>query len=205
VNPVLVRLAAPADFERVAALTLAAYGADGQLAAEVGYDRVLADVPARAAATELLVAENPDDREVLGAVAFVLPGSSYAELCGPGEAEFRMLAVDPKAQRRGVGAALVRACVDRAHAVRARAIVISVRDFTETAHRLYERFGVVRTPERDWTPSRGVDLLAFRLDLTTSADEVEGDAQRGGPALLVGDARVAQDEPTRVQREDRQR
>jgi ribosomal protein S18 acetylase RimI-like enzyme len=199
-----VRRAVPADYERVAALTLEAYEADGQLAVEAGYSRVLADVPARAAATELLVAET-DDGAIAGAVAFVVPGSPYAEMCGPDEVEFRMLAVDPKAQRRGVGAALVRACVARAHDVGARAIVICTRDFTVTAHRLYERLGFVRTPERDFTPVPGVDLIALRLDLAPSADEVEGDVERGGSALVVGDIRVADDEPAGVQGEDRQR
>jgi ribosomal protein S18 acetylase RimI-like enzyme len=194
----------PADFERVAALTVAAYEADGQLNVEVGYDRVLADVAARAAATDLLVAEI-DDGAVVGAVAFVLPGSRYAEMCAPGEAEFRMLAVDPTAQRRGVGEALVRACVARAHEVGARAIVICARDFTVGAHRLYERLGFARTPERDWSPLPGVDLIALRLDLAPSAHQIQGDVERGGPPLVVGDVRVADDEPARVQGEDRQR
>jgi ribosomal protein S18 acetylase RimI-like enzyme len=203
---VSVRPATAEDFDRVAALTVDAYEADGQLEVEVGYDRLLADVPARAAAAEVLVAEI--DGAVVGAVAFVQPGSRYAELCGPDEAEFRMLAVDPKVQRRGVGAALVRACVARAHDVGARAIVICARDFTLTAHRLYDRLGFVRTPERDWSPLPGVDLIAFRLDLPSvegSADQIQGDVERGGPALVVGDGRVADDEPAGVQGEDRQR
>jgi ribosomal protein S18 acetylase RimI-like enzyme len=203
VTSVAVRRAVAEDFDRVAALTVDAYAADGQLAVEVGYERVLADVPARAAAAELLVAEI--DGQVVGAVAFVLPGSRYAELCGPGEAEFRMLAVDPKAQKRGVGAALVRACVTRAREVRARALVICTRDFTVGAHRLYERLGFVRTPERDWSPLPGIDLIALRLDLAPSAHQVQGDVERGRPALVVGDVGVANDEPAGVQGEDRER
>ena len=66
-----------------------------------------------------------------------------------------MLAVDPAAQGRGVGEALVRACVARAREVGAGAIVICARDFTVAAHRLYERLGFVRTPERDWSPLPG--------------------------------------------------
>jgi hypothetical protein len=33
------------------------------------------------------------------------------------------------------------------------------------AHRLYERLGFTRLPERDWTPLPGVDLLVYSLDL----------------------------------------
>ena len=34
------------------------------------------------------------------------------------------------------------------------------------AHRVYERLGFVRAPERDWQPMPGIDLLVYRLDLT---------------------------------------
>jgi ribosomal protein S18 acetylase RimI-like enzyme len=164
VSRVEVRPAELDDFDRVAALTVDAYRADGQLDGDAeGYEKVLADIPARTAAAELLVAT--DAGAVIGAVSFVLPGSRYAELCGPGEAEFRMLAVDPRAQRRGAGEALVRACIDRAREVDAKAIMICTRDFTIAAHRLYERLGFVRVPEMDLTPMPGVHLLAMRLEL----------------------------------------
>jgi ribosomal protein S18 acetylase RimI-like enzyme len=65
-----------------------------------------------------------------------------------------------------VARALVRACIDRAVALRASAVVISVRDFAEPARRLYEGFGFVRTPQLDWSPSPGVHLLGLRLALT---------------------------------------
>jgi len=110
----LVRLADTADFPAVARLTVAAYEADGQLKGEHGYGAVLADVSTRAGSGEVLVAVDEATGAVLGSVTFVLPGTPFAELSGPGEAEFRMLAVDPGAQGRGVGAALAQACVDRA-------------------------------------------------------------------------------------------
>ena len=164
----LVRAAEPADFGAIARLTVAAYEADGQLKGEHGYERVLADVAGRATGGELLVAVDGTG-QVVGSVLFVLPGTSYAELSGPGEAEFRMLAVDPTAQGQGAGAALVRACVDRAVELGCRAVVISARSFSAPAHRLYARLGFHRTPERDWSPVAGVDLIALRLDLTGQA------------------------------------
>ncbi|MBM0259542.1 GNAT family N-acetyltransferase [Micromonospora sp. 4G55] len=163
----LVRPATSADFAAVARLTVAAYEADGQLKGEHGYADVLADVTHRATHGEVLVAVDPATGEVLGSVTFVLPGSPYAELSGPGEAEFRMLAVDPAAQGRGAGAALARACVDRAAALGCTAVVICVRGgFAAPAHRLYERMGFVRLREKDWSPVPGVDLLGLRLELT---------------------------------------
>ncbi|MEW2143016.1 GNAT family N-acetyltransferase [Micromonospora vinacea] len=161
-----VRSAEPADFPAVARLTVAAYEADGQLKGEHGYGEVLADVSTRAASGEVLVAVDEVTGAVLGSVTFVLPGTPFAELSGPGEAEFRMLAVDPGAQGRGVGAALVEACVDRATELNCTAVVICVRaGMADPAHRLYSRRGFVRSPEKDWSPVPGVDLLGLRLEL----------------------------------------
>jgi GNAT superfamily N-acetyltransferase len=158
-----VRVATPAEYAEIGRLTVAAYAADGQLGGEHGYERILADVAGRTEHGTVLAAVEGD--RVLGSVTFVLPGSRYAELSGPDEAEFRMLAVDPGAQGRGVGAALVGACVSRATALGYGALVISARDFSKAAHRLYERFGFVRTPAADWSPAPGVDLIALRLEL----------------------------------------
>ncbi|MEU7842522.1 GNAT family N-acetyltransferase [Micromonospora sp. NPDC049114] len=162
----LVRLADTADFPAVARLTVAAYEADGQLKGEHGYGAVLADVSTRAGSGEVLVAVDEATGAVLGSVTFVLPGTPFAELSGPGEAEFRMLAVDPGAQGRGVGAALAQACVDRAAELGCTAVVICVRaGMAVSAHRLYERLGFVRMPAMDWSPVEGVALLGLRLEL----------------------------------------
>jgi ribosomal protein S18 acetylase RimI-like enzyme len=165
----VVRPARVEDFPAVARLTVDAYRADGQLRDASRYERVLADVPSRAAAGQMLVAVDDPGGEVLGSVLFVLPGSAYAELSGPGEAEFRTLAVAPGAQGRGVGEALARACVARAAELGCRAVVICTRDMAAAARRLYARLGFVRTPERDWQPMPGVTLLALRLELPADA------------------------------------
>jgi ribosomal protein S18 acetylase RimI-like enzyme len=162
-HDVTVRAATAADYPAIARLTVAAYRADGQLPEGNHYEPRLADVAGRADHGELLVAE--DRGTVVGAVLFVLPESRFAELAGPGEAEFRMLAVDPAAQGRRIGEALTRACLDRATELGCRAVVICTRDFSRPAHRLYERLGFVRTPERDWTPLPGVNLIALRKHL----------------------------------------
>ncbi|MFC0529253.1 GNAT family N-acetyltransferase [Phytohabitans kaempferiae] len=161
---VRVRAARPDDHDAIARVSVAAYEADGQLKDEVSYAATLADVASRAVDGEIYVAVDEGDA-VLGAVTFVLPGSTYAELSGPGEAEFRMLAVDPVAQGRGVGEALARACVRRAVELECTAVVICTRDFAAPAQRLYARLGFVRQPQLDWSPMPGVDLLGLRLEL----------------------------------------
>lgn len=159
-----VRPALPAEYDAVAEVTIAAYRADGQLDEDNRYESRIRNVASRARDNEVLVAVDGSG-VVLGAVTFVLPDSDLAELSVPGEAEFRMLAVAPSAQRRGVGEALVRACLDRAQAYGCRAVVISTRDDAEPAHRLYQRLGFVRVPELDWSPLPGTKLLGMRKRL----------------------------------------
>ena len=76
-----------------------------------------------------------------------------------------MLAVDPAAQGRGVGLALVQHCLSRFREEGASAVVLSSLAEMTTAHRLYERLGFVRLPERDWSPLPGVELLVYRKEL----------------------------------------
>jgi ribosomal protein S18 acetylase RimI-like enzyme len=59
----------------------------------------------------------------------------------------------------------VSACLDRARAVGKRRMVISTDPRMTTAHRLYERFGFTRLPERDWSPMAGIDLLVYSREL----------------------------------------
>jgi ribosomal protein S18 acetylase RimI-like enzyme len=160
----VVRVATPDDFAVIGELTVSAYRNDGQTRPGHPYETVLADAVARACAGTLLVCAS-EEGEILGSVLFVVSGSEYAELSRDGEAEFRMLAVSPHAQRRGVGEALVRACLDRARELSRRAVVICVRDFAADANRLYKRLGFVRAPELDWSPMEGVLLLGLRYDL----------------------------------------
>ena len=108
----------------------------------------------------------------LGTVTFAPPGSALTEVAaGAHEAEFRMLAVSPAARGRGVGEALVRACLDRATALGCRRVVISSLSQMRTAHRLYQRLGFAREPQRDWEPRPGIRLRAFAIDLTPPSEQ----------------------------------
>jgi dTDP-4-dehydrorhamnose reductase len=155
--PLTIRPAAPAEFTRVADICEAAYAPF----TAPGYREVLRDVGRRAAEAELLVAADPGDGRVLGTVTFVPDDGPLGEIAGPHETEFRMLAVDPAAQGRGVGAALVRHVLDETRARGREQVVCSSLPVMRAAHRVYERAGFRRAPERDWSPAAGVDLLAF--------------------------------------------
>jgi ribosomal protein S18 acetylase RimI-like enzyme len=162
---VRTRPATEADYAVAGSICYEAYRADGQLDGAGGYGRVLADVAARAPVTEVIVADDPDTGELLGCVTFVLAGRPWAEVARPGEGEFRMLAVALGAQGRGVGSALVRACLERASAEHCTGVAICTRDTNDRAIGLYERFGFVRVPDRDWAPEPNIKLLALCLSL----------------------------------------
>lgn len=161
-----VRRALPEEYEQVGAMTATAYIHDGHLAADFFYVQVLRDAAARAHDAELLVAT--DGPELLGTVTWCPEASAYKELAGPGQGEFRMLAVPPQARRRGAARALVQACLDRSRAAGHTRIVLSTQPGMAPAHALYESFGFVRDPGLDWEPAPGVRLVAYALDLEES-------------------------------------
>ena len=161
VESLRIDAARPADFGRIAELTAGVYR-DEQLAPEA-YLSQLADVAGRAERAELLVVR--DGGTVVGSVALVLAGEFGEITSSDDEAAFRMLVVDPAVRGRGVGELLVRACLQRARAAGKRRMVLSTEPRMTAAHRLYERLGFARLPERDWSPLPGVQLMAYALEL----------------------------------------
>jgi ribosomal protein S18 acetylase RimI-like enzyme len=146
------------------AVTVAAYEADGLLVAAPEYVHELSDAARRAEHGELLVAVSAEG-ELLGSVTVVRPGTEFAEISREGELEFRMLSTTPAARGRGIGEALTRAVLDRARELGLRRVVLSSLDSMKTAHRLYERIGFTRLPERDWQPVPGFWLRAYAIDV----------------------------------------
>jgi GNAT superfamily N-acetyltransferase len=120
----------------------------------------MADAAGRAAAGTLLVAV--EDRRVVGTVTLYLgPGSMQWR---PGDAMFRFLAVDPAARGRGVGRALLQACLDRARAAGKRRMALHTTEWMATARAMYERAGFRREPEGD-AQLPGVRIIAYAADL----------------------------------------
>lgn len=151
------------DFARVAALTVAAYRT-GDLPDDSHYWTYLHDTAQRAGApNEIWVAQL--DGLVVGSLTWCPPGSADLDTAEEGECEFRTLAVDPAARGQGVARALVTAVIDRARSEQLPAIAITTADWMQSAHRLYESLGFVRTPQRDWV-IEGQTLLTYRLALT---------------------------------------
>jgi ribosomal protein S18 acetylase RimI-like enzyme len=158
-----IRLARTTEYDEVGELTAEAYAVDGFIPAGSDYGLTLRNAADRAAKAELWVAA--DGTDLLGTVTFCVPGSVYGEIAQAGEGEFRMLGVSDKARGRGIGTALSVHCVDRSRELGFHRVVLSSARAMTTAHRLYERLGFTRLPDRDWSPRPGVDLYAFSLDL----------------------------------------
>jgi ribosomal protein S18 acetylase RimI-like enzyme len=157
-----VQPARPDEFDRIAELTVRVY-VEGGLASD-GYTPELADVAGRSNRSELLVVRDEDDR-VVGSVALVLSGDFGEVTTSDEEAAFRMLVVDPAARGRGIGELLVITCLDLARAAGKRRMILSTGPEMTAAHRLYERLGFRRLPERDWSPVPGIDLMVYALEL----------------------------------------
>jgi GNAT superfamily N-acetyltransferase len=164
---VVARLAVPDELDAAGAAVRAAYAHDGH--AHDGYLETLADARDRSTDAEIGVAVDtaatPGTEAVVGSVTFALPGSRWAELSGPDEAEFRMLGVLPSARGLGAGSALVQWSVDRARSAGAHRLVICSLTAMTTAHGLYARHGFVRRPDLDWSPYEDIRLIGFSLDL----------------------------------------
>ena len=156
-----IRPAVPAEYDAVGELTVEAYSHDGFVRGE--YAMTLRAAADRAAKAELWVAV--DSSGLLGTVTYCPVGSIYREIGRDDEGEFRMLGVAGRARGLGIGTALTEHCISRTLELGQRRIVMSSAVYMTTAHRIYERLGFVRLPERDWSPIPGVDLYAFALDL----------------------------------------
>ncbi|MCU1448367.1 MAG: acetyltransferase [Acidimicrobiales bacterium] len=160
-----VREVRPTEYDAAGQVTLAAYRHLPGAHMTDSYAAELVDAGRRAVEAVVLVVVDHDGSNA-GTVTYVPDASSpWAEDLREGEAGIRMMAVAPDAQGRGVGGALLAACVDRARAEGKHAVFLHSTPWMTTAHRLYERAGFARAPERDWLPEPDVPLLAFRLDL----------------------------------------
>jgi GNAT superfamily N-acetyltransferase len=157
------------EAERVGRITLDAYDAYGAMTGS--YRSFLGDPRQRIdGSTALLVAVL--DGEVVGTVTYVRPEDEHWEGRPEpeGDSAFRVLAVDPSVEGRGVAQALVRACLDRAREEGRHRMVITSMAWMDRAHRLYERLGFDPRPDLAVRFPNG-DGVAFTIDLTDEAEE----------------------------------
>jgi GNAT superfamily N-acetyltransferase len=151
------------DHARAGALVQAAYRMLPEYPADDDYDAFLGDVGARRNDADVIVAVV--DGEIVGCLTFVQgPGTDHHEFADPESASFRYFGVDPAAQGKGVGHAMVRWCLDESARIGRRRVRIHTLTMMERAQRLYEQMGFVRTPDldEDWD---GIIGLAYVCEL----------------------------------------
>jgi ribosomal protein S18 acetylase RimI-like enzyme len=158
-----IRIARPDELIPLGELTATTYVAAGYISPASSYILRLRDAASRFREAELVIATHLG--EPTGTVTYCRHGSPWAQLTVPGEAEFRMLAVVPAARGLGLGEALVRYCIDRARQDGCHTLRLSTEPVMHAAHRIYRRLGFTRTPERDWSPEPGAELLTYALAL----------------------------------------
>ncbi|MEU6967738.1 N-acetyltransferase [Kitasatospora aureofaciens] len=159
----LIRHALPQDLEEAGRITVDAFVGDGFTDPAGSYVGLLRDAGRRSREAELLVAVDAADERVLGCVTFAVGGTEWADIATPREGEIRMLATAAASRGRGVGEALVRASVTRSRELGLAGMAFSTRPEMTTAHRVYERVGFRRTPDRDWAPFPGMNLMVYTM------------------------------------------
>lgn len=121
-------------------------------------------IPALAKRGEVFTAEDQSG-QILGTVTFVQPQSTFRQIATEFEAEIHLLAVNPSVRGLGIGATLVRACIERAKGLGYSNIVLSTQPSMEAAHRLYEVCGFKRNSSRDWNTDSGKSYWVFEKSL----------------------------------------
>jgi len=170
----VVRPARPGEYAQVGHVTAEAYRADGLLDSadypvESTYEAQLMDAGRRAREAELWVAAD-EAGEILGTVTWCPPGSPWRQLAQrDDQAEFRMLSVAPAGRRRGVGRALVEACLRQARQDEMSEVVIWSHPMMTGAHALYLRMHFERAADLDGSPAPDVHLWGFRRALTATS------------------------------------
>lgn len=160
-----VRPVRTGEYAAVGELTASTYVAEGF--ASEGYATTLRDVTDRATQATVLVALV--DEQLAGSVTVATAGGDYAEDTEPGTAVIRMLVTSRDFRGLGVGRALVEQAIVAARAAGCSVVRLSTGPTMHAAHRLYERLGFTRTPDRDWSPLPDIELLTYMLPLTVCA------------------------------------
>jgi GNAT superfamily N-acetyltransferase len=118
--------------------------------------------------TELLVAISPDNKIAGGVVYFSdmqYYGSGGVATKEQHASGFRLLAVDPLSQGKGIGKALVNECIKKARARNHSQVIIHSTKAMQTAWKMYEALGFNRAAELDFMQGE-LPVFGFRLALS---------------------------------------
>jgi ribosomal protein S18 acetylase RimI-like enzyme len=167
-----IRPLEPGEYEeggRVTALAYETFAPDEASQNRDYLDRV-DDVAGRA--RDALVLGAFQDGRLVGTVTLELerriPGGLPRAPLEPDQAHVRMLGVHPDVMRRGIGRALMKACLQEARRAGKRRVTLETTERMVAAQRLYQAMGFRRGPDHVFDD--GFRLLTFELPLTETPD-----------------------------------
>ncbi|GAA2177886.1 GNAT family N-acetyltransferase [Arthrobacter parietis] len=159
-----IRSADRNDFAEIRRITVAAYSDAGYIDDEYAYNHILAAIEEGYSGSSLLVAESAG--KIMGSVFVTRAGGDFSDVAHDGELEFRMLAVEPGEQHKGIGHALVAAVIERARMdPDVSAVVLTIAPNMDGQHKLYESMDFVRVPARNFLLSDTFALHVYKLTL----------------------------------------
>ena len=163
-----IREVRPEEYEEAGRITADAYREYARGDDWNAYLQHIADVADRAGRTRVLGAF--EDGRLLGTLTLELDlrveeGEEHmeGERLPPHEAHIRMLGVDPFAQGKGVGRALMDESIRVAREHGKTLMTLNTTERMAVAQKMYEGMGFVRQP--DWKVSEDFSLLSYALEL----------------------------------------
>ena len=175
-STITIRPAHSGDHARLRALLIASYVEyHDAVPAHVfaAYLADLVDLDRRADFGELLVAEH--DGAIVGTATFYADATDDGLSWPASTASVRAVAVHPSARGKGVGQALLEACIERAERQGRRQLCLHTAPFMAAAVRMYEAAGFVRVSAHDVDVAAripGADdplvITAYALELTAA-------------------------------------
>jgi GNAT superfamily N-acetyltransferase len=172
-SDILLRNAEPSEYAEIGQLMVDVYSRlDGfpQETEQPDYYKMLRNVGAltNKPETEIIVAVTPDN-QILGAVVnfsdMQYYGSGGTATKEKNSGGFRLLAVDPKARKQGVGRLLTLECIKRAKDKNLRQVIIHTTMAMRIAWKMYESIGFKRSEDLDFMQG-DLPVFGFRFRIT---------------------------------------
>lgn len=161
---ITVRSADRNDFAEIRRITVEAYSNAGYIDDEYAYNHILAAIEEGHAGSSLLVAESGG--KIVGSVFVTRPGGDFSDVAHDGELEFRMLAVEPGEQHKGIAHRLVEEVIERARRdPDLSGVVLTIAPQMNGQRALYESLNFTRIPARDFMLTDSFALHVYKLSV----------------------------------------